>query len=125
MKKPYEEVKKLATQGPWKCLDTHKHNRIVVNGAGNHAARFLCGTFNSQTQPEITSEQRDANAALFAHHWNTYEELVEMLKRLRGSIRHSIACKAPHAHPCTCNANQLWEESEKVLAKAQQVEVGE
>ena len=45
-------------------------------------------------------------------------ELLAALENLRGSIRHGVTCRAPQAFPCSCDADQLWEMSGAVIAKA-------
>jgi hypothetical protein len=44
--------------------------------------------------------------------------LLAALENLRGSIRHRVTCRAPQAFPCSCDADQLWEMSGAVIAKA-------
>lgn len=46
-------------------------------------------------------------------------ELLFACKKMRNSIRHANYCKAPSCFPCTCDADQLWEESAVVIAKAE------
>jgi hypothetical protein len=45
-------------------------------------------------------------------------ELLSALENLRNSIRHTPTCRAPQAFPCSCDADQLWQMSGAIIAKA-------
>ena len=117
MKKPLEEVLREATAGPFSVFEVHNNNRIVVNGAGNHAIRFLEGTFVSNSQPEIKPSERDANAALFAHAVNVLPELVEALKDME---RHTSSYSES-----SLSFGVLNSKIKALLDKATQVEIPE
>ena len=65
----------------------------------------------AQITPRLTGEQ---NHRLIA----AAPELLAALENLRGSIRHGATCRAPQAFPCSCDADELWEMSGAVIAKA-------
>ena len=65
----------------------------------------------------IVCQMRDGDPRN-AHLVAAAPELLEALENLRGSIRHRVTCRAPQAFPCSCDADQLWEMSGAVIAKA-------
>jgi len=97
------------TTAPWTLYDDGPDGSDIVM-AHVDGDNYDIAEMSTERPPE----ERKANAQLIA----AAPALLEMCKRLRHSIRHAANCKAPLAFSCTCDANQLWDESRTVIIAA-------
>jgi len=113
---------KTHTPGPWLVnfeqnkFDSRRSKVQVVDGSSaslnNSGLPLVLANVNAM--PFNDESVPLANANLIA----SAPDLLSALENLRNSIRHGSTCRAPQAFPCSCDADQLWQMSGAIIAKA-------
>ena len=110
------EAKKLATPGKLRCepgLVPYTHVNLISDD-GEIASVWGVGA-------HLPSDGKaEANAALFAHLWNTHDELVEALGELFEDWQTLVG---QDLRENNADVAKIWKKSEAVLARARTVEM--
>jgi hypothetical protein len=124
---------KSHTPGPWFVVPDPQWE----GKHPNHASRCICNvpqfaevhppTEGENGEWHVFHDQHGKTVCLMtdtleikanAHLIASAPELLAALENLRNSIRHTPTCRAPQAFPCSCDADQLWQMSGAIIAKA-------
>jgi hypothetical protein len=124
---------KYHTPGPWFVVPDPQW----AGKHPNHASRCICNvpqfaevhppTEGENGEWHVFHDQHGKTVCLMtdtleitanAHLIASAPELLAALENLRNSIRHGSTCRAPQAFPCSCDADQLWQMSGAIIAKA-------